>query len=138
MKHIIVFFSMLLFTMTTVHAKKCSEFRTQAQAQAYYKSLKKANETGWKSLDRNKDGIACNCLKTNTCSKAKKSKKSNKLISKKPKSLKSSAKGEKKLDKTAKRDALREKLKNKKLKNKKKLNKKTSKNKAKKPVKKSK
>lgn len=52
----------LLPSLAHAKAKKCSDFATQQQAQAYYESLKKAGKTGWKSLDRDGDGRACDCL----------------------------------------------------------------------------
>lgn len=44
----------LLPTLAT--AKRCSEFKTQAEAQAYFK------KTADKRLDRDNDGAACDCL----------------------------------------------------------------------------
>jgi len=43
------------------HAKSrtCKTFSNQAEAQKYYAAKKK----GWKTLDRDKDGEACECLK---------------------------------------------------------------------------
>ncbi len=40
-------------------AAKCKDFNTQAEAQSYFKAKKK----GWKRLDGDKDGEACECLK---------------------------------------------------------------------------
>lgn len=75
MQKLITFFSFIILTfatsMSASAAKKCADFRTQSQAQSHYKKLKRANKTGWKSLDRNKDGVACECLKTKSCSKGK-------------------------------------------------------------------
>ncbi len=50
-----------LITATTANAKRisCKSFKTQAEAQAYYNKRKKAGKAGWKSLDRDRDGIAC-------------------------------------------------------------------------------
>lgn len=45
-----------------VYAKKCADFSSQKQAQAWYEQLKKSGQTGWKSLDRDGDGQACDCL----------------------------------------------------------------------------
>ncbi len=41
----------------------CKSFSTQAQAQAWYEQRKRSGKKGWKSLDRDKDGEACECLK---------------------------------------------------------------------------
>lgn len=38
---------------------KCADFRSQAEAQAYFD----AKKPGYKRLDRDKDGIACEALK---------------------------------------------------------------------------
>lgn len=45
-----------------VYAKKCADFSTQKEAQVWYEQRKKSGQTGWKSLDRDKDGFACDCL----------------------------------------------------------------------------
>nr|WP_279053191.1 excalibur calcium-binding domain-containing protein [Acinetobacter tandoii] len=45
-----------------VYAKKCADFSTQKQAQAWYEQRKQSGQTGWKSLDRDGDGQACDCL----------------------------------------------------------------------------
>lgn len=42
-------------------AKKCTDFKTQKEAQAHYERLKRSGQTGWKSLDRDGDGRACDC-----------------------------------------------------------------------------
>ncbi|WP_373683940.1 excalibur calcium-binding domain-containing protein [Acinetobacter sp. YH12073] len=42
--------------------KKCADFSTQQQAQKWYEQRKKSGQTGWKSLDRDGDGQACDCL----------------------------------------------------------------------------
>lgn len=44
------------------YAKKCADFSTQKEAQTWYEQRKKSGQTGWKSLDRDKDGSACDCL----------------------------------------------------------------------------
>lgn len=49
-------------SLSFAKVKKCSDFSTQAQAQAYHDKQKKADATGWKSLDRDGDGRACDCL----------------------------------------------------------------------------
>ena len=50
------------FTSIQVKTKKCADFSTQKQAQAWYEQCKQSGQTGWKSLDRDKDGSACDCL----------------------------------------------------------------------------
>ena len=57
------------------YAKKCADFSTQQQAQKWYEQRKKSGQTGWKSLDRDGDGQACDCLPDgngNKCPKKKK------------------------------------------------------------------
>ena len=49
-------------TSIQVYAKKCADFATQQQAQKWYEQRKKPGQTGWKSLDRDGDGHACDCL----------------------------------------------------------------------------
>lgn len=41
---------------------QCSDFKTQASAQKFYEQAKAAGTNGWKSLDRDGDGRACDCL----------------------------------------------------------------------------
>lgn len=50
------------FTSIQVYAKKCADFSTQQQAQKWYEERKKSGQTGWKKLDRDGDGQACDCL----------------------------------------------------------------------------
>lgn len=45
------------------NVKHCKDFKTQQEAQAYYEARKKAEKIGWRSLDRDKDGRACDCNK---------------------------------------------------------------------------
>ncbi len=49
-----------VFTPTSVFAAKvkCADFKSQKQAQAYFN----AQKPGYKGLDRDKDGIACESL----------------------------------------------------------------------------
>lgn len=57
---------LLLLAMSTLalaKAKSCKDFKTQKEAQVYYDTRKKTGQTGWKSLDRDKDGRACDCNK---------------------------------------------------------------------------
>ena len=53
---------MFLFIPFSLQAKKCSDFGTQKEAQAWYEQRKQSRQTGWKSLDRDGDGKACDCL----------------------------------------------------------------------------
>lgn len=58
--------SLLLTTMSTpalAKAMSCKDFKTQKEAQIYHDARKKAGKTGWKNLDRDKDGRACDCNK---------------------------------------------------------------------------
>ena len=48
-------------TPALAKAKKCKDFPTQQAAQKHYEKLKKSGQTGWKSLDRDGDGKACDC-----------------------------------------------------------------------------
>ncbi|WP_040331053.1 excalibur calcium-binding domain-containing protein [Acinetobacter rudis] len=52
---------LMLFPLTS-YAKKCADFKTQKEAQDWYEKRKKSGQTGWKSLDRDGDGQACECL----------------------------------------------------------------------------
>jgi hypothetical protein len=58
----ILLFLVLGLTALQVYAKKCADFNTQKQAQDWYEQRKKSGLTGWKSLDRDGDGQACDCL----------------------------------------------------------------------------
>ncbi|MEN8392198.1 excalibur calcium-binding domain-containing protein [Acinetobacter indicus] len=60
MKFLLLIF--LAFASVQSYAKKCADFSTQKEAQAWYEQRKKSGQTGWKSLDRDKDGRACDCL----------------------------------------------------------------------------
>lgn len=60
--HLILPLAVLVISQPALAAKKCSDFATQGQAQAHHDKLKKAGQTGWKSLDRDGDGRACDCL----------------------------------------------------------------------------
>jgi len=57
----IVFILMGLLSFQS-YAKKCADFKTQKEAQPWYEQRKKSGKTGWKSLDRDGDGKACDCL----------------------------------------------------------------------------
>ena len=52
----------LIFAFATpVAAKSCKDFPTKAAAQKYYEARKASGQTGWKNLDRDGDGKACDC-----------------------------------------------------------------------------
>lgn len=53
---------MIVLFPTWVIAAKCADFKTQQEAQKFYEARKKAGQTGWKNLDRDGDGRACDCL----------------------------------------------------------------------------
>ena len=53
--------ALMLALTASAWAKTCKDFPTQAAAQKYYEARKAAGETGWKSLDRDGDGKACDC-----------------------------------------------------------------------------
>ena len=63
------------FTSIQVYAKKCADFSSQKQAQAWYEQRKKSGQSGWKSLDRDGDGHACDCLPGGNGKKCPKKKK---------------------------------------------------------------
>ena len=63
------------FTSIQVYAKKCADFSTQQLAQKWYEQRKKSGQTGWKSLDRDGDGQACDCLPGGNGKKCPKKKK---------------------------------------------------------------
>lgn len=60
-----IFLALITITLiTSAHAKRvtCKSFTTQQEAQKYYEQRKKSGQSGWKSLDRDRDGKACDCL----------------------------------------------------------------------------
>ena len=61
MKNLILSF-VLLSVPTFALAKYCKDFKTQKEAQIWYEKQKKSGGTGWKPLDRDNDGSACDCL----------------------------------------------------------------------------
>ena len=64
MKFLLLF--VLGFTSLQVYAKKCADFNSQKQAQAWYEKRKQSRQTGWKSLGG--DGQACDyVLYSPTC-----------------------------------------------------------------------
>lgn len=60
--HLLFPLAVLAISQPAFATKKCSDFKTQQEAQAHYEKLKKAGKTGWKSLGRDGDGRACDCL----------------------------------------------------------------------------
>ena len=56
----VITFSLMigLFLPTVAFAKYCKDFKTHKEAQAYFD----AKKPGYKPLDRDKDGSACDCL----------------------------------------------------------------------------
>lgn len=75
MKSLSLFISLSLLIPSLGFAKTCKDFKTQKEAQIWYEQRKKSGQTGWKSLDRDKDGSACDCLSGGNgkkCPKAKK------------------------------------------------------------------
>ena len=55
--------------------KKCADFSTQKQAQAWYEQRKKSGQTGWKRVDREDEGQAGECLPGGNGKKCPKKKK---------------------------------------------------------------
>lgn len=53
--------ALMLALTTPAWAKTCKDFPTQAAAQKYYEAQKAAGKSGWKKLDRDNDGRACDC-----------------------------------------------------------------------------
>lgn len=63
MKYILIAVSILITSTAFAEPRlQCSDFKTQAAAQKFYDKAKAADTTGWKSLDRDGDGRACDCL----------------------------------------------------------------------------
>ena len=62
MKVILLTLIVILSTTTFAAVKKCKDFSTQQQAQKWYEERKRSGQTGWKNLDRDGDGKACDCL----------------------------------------------------------------------------
>ncbi|WP_230656931.1 excalibur calcium-binding domain-containing protein [Psychrobacter sp. I-STPA10] len=65
MKKLAILISFTIIFTPLAHAKQrvtCKDFKTQKEAQAWYEQRKRAGQKGWKALDRDKDGQACNCL----------------------------------------------------------------------------
>lgn len=58
------YITFLLIRLLDFHsyANKYADFSLQQEAQSWYEQRKKSGQTGWKSLDRDGDGKACDCL----------------------------------------------------------------------------
>jgi len=54
----VILISLLLSTLSLQARVKCAQFGDHAEAQRYYE----ARRHGWRSLDRDHDGEACECL----------------------------------------------------------------------------
>ena len=68
----IIFCAVIIFSLPSVtFAKYCKNFKTNQEAQAYFN----AKKPGYKPLDRDKDGSACDCLPGGNGKKCPKSKK---------------------------------------------------------------
>ena len=69
MKYLLILVISIFSPLT--FAKYCKDFKTHQEAQAYFK----AKKPGYKRLDRDGDGFACDCLPGGNgkkCPKAKK------------------------------------------------------------------
>ncbi|MFQ3039016.1 excalibur calcium-binding domain-containing protein [Neisseria cinerea] len=54
--------SVMMFSASaSALAKSCKDFPTQQATQKFYESRKNAGLSGWRSLDRDGDGRACDC-----------------------------------------------------------------------------
>lgn len=71
MKNIILCAVIIFSFPSLTFAKYCKDFKTQKEAQAYFN----AKKPGYKPLDRDKDGSACDCLPGGNGKKCPKSKK---------------------------------------------------------------
>ena len=58
MKNLLFIILAFGFTPSLTFAKYCKDFKTHQEAQAYFN----AKKPGYKRLDRDKDGSACDCL----------------------------------------------------------------------------
>lgn len=75
MKIILLAFIAITLTTSVSARTTCKSFKTQQEAQKYYEQCKKSGQSGWKSLDRDGDGKACDCLpggNGKNCPKSKK------------------------------------------------------------------
>ncbi|KXZ63231.1 Excalibur calcium-binding domain protein [Acinetobacter venetianus] len=70
-KNFFLFFAIIFSVPTLAFAKYCKDFSTHQEAQAYFN----AKKPGYKRLDRDGDGSACDCLPGGTGKKCPKSKK---------------------------------------------------------------
>lgn len=78
MKKISIFIIGTLLISTSSFAVRCSDFKNHQEAQAYFV----AKKPGYKRLDRDHDGSACDCLRGGTdkiCPKGKKKHKSHRF-----------------------------------------------------------
>lgn len=76
MKKILCCISFLMLSMSALAEQRlqCSDFKTQQAAQKFYEKVKASGDKGWKTLDRDGDGRACDCLpggNGNNCPKPK-------------------------------------------------------------------
>lgn len=71
MKKIIIMSFVVILYPSFAFAKYCKDFKTHQEAQAYFN----AKKPGYKRLDRDGDGSACDCLPGGTGKKCPKSKK---------------------------------------------------------------
>lgn len=71
MKKILLCLMISALSPTLIFAKYCKDFKTHQEAQAYFN----AKKPGYKRLDRDGDGSACDCLPGGTGKKCPKSKK---------------------------------------------------------------
>ncbi|MBK0062602.1 MULTISPECIES: excalibur calcium-binding domain-containing protein [unclassified Acinetobacter] len=71
MKNLILALLIGLCLPSIAFAKYCKDFKTHAEAQAYFN----AKKPGYKRLDRDGDGSACDCLPGGTGKKCPKNKK---------------------------------------------------------------
>lgn len=70
MKNIILYAVIIFSFPSLTFAKYCKDFKTHQEAQAYFN----AKKPGYKPLDRDKDGSACDCLPGGNGKKCPKSK----------------------------------------------------------------
>lgn len=65
MKKLLTILTLSALIVSPAFAKpriSCKSFSTQAEAQKWYDERKRSGKTGWKALDRDKDGEPCECL----------------------------------------------------------------------------
>ncbi len=75
MKKLILTAIVATLTFTPAWAKSqrvsCKSFKTQKEAQAWADTRKKQGKKGWKALDRDQDGVACEWLPKKTRTRTK-------------------------------------------------------------------